>query len=127
MPFAIAASVWGIFGCAVAIFSGAPVISSLGWMGGLWLLSLVDLVALAQAISAVVALGSDVRPEHKPALYTQAMTWGAIKLACLGGFAIVLIAGKGAPAAALLLGLGTMIVVPLAGGFFWSREVLNHA
>jgi hypothetical protein len=98
------------------------------WLAVIWAVALVDLLALAKLIQAVFALagGGDWSP--MPAI--QTFYWGLIKLACLGLFGAILLRDAAVPASGLLLGLATLFVVPIVGGFIWGQRIqgsVNHA
>jgi len=99
------------------------------WLVVLWFLSVADLAAMTFAFRAVFGIMNDA-PEKRAAYVLNASVWGAIKLACVLLFGIVLFKGQNIPSRELLLGMGTMVAVPLAGGFWWSQRALqgsNHA
>jgi hypothetical protein len=96
------------------------------WALGLWLLAVVDLAVLGKTISCVLFLmhsTSEMRSAH----VVQALCWGLFKVVCLGLFIIILLKGQKIPMRGLLLGMGTLVIVPLTGGFFWSQRVLRNA
>ena len=100
------------------------------WLFGLWALSILDLVAISKSISAAVSVMGHTG-EKRAASIIQASYWGLVKLACLGIFIFVLIRASALAAPGLKLGLvtglGTLVIVPLIGGLFWSQRVLRHA
>ena len=96
------------------------------WIFVLWGFSILDLFAIASLFKAVYAL-STAEPEKRGAHVINASVWGMIKLACLGLFGFLLLRGHAIPTRELLLGIATMVVVPLVGGFWWSQKVLHHA
>lgn len=105
-------------------------LSTLKWLLALWALCVLDLLALTKAILAVMVLMSLTDTENdlakRPALSIQAMFWGLMKLVCLGVLGAVLVMkSETIPRFALLAGLGTLIVVPLFGGFWWSFSSLK--
>ena len=90
-------------------------------MVGLGLLCLVDLVALARAVRAIFEYLGAPREKRVP-LLIQASYWAFLKIACLGIFTVVLIRERTIPSAGLLFGMATLVIVPLIGGFWWSRR-----
>jgi hypothetical protein len=126
-PFGIAALIWAVLSIGLCRYFAADTsqfITNLTWMVGLYLLSLCDLVALGKTIEGMlfVAEGSG---ENRAVRALQTFYWALLKLFCLGIFTIVLIKGKSIPSPGLLLGMGTICVVPLLGGLFWSHT--EHA
>jgi hypothetical protein len=124
-PFAFAAIAWAVAAVLLCWYWDGSVLA-FRWMLGLWALCLLDLFAIAKTMAAVIAVSADAAG-NRPALLVQASTWGAIKLACLGLLGILLFRGQSIPSHALLLGLGTLVVVPLIGGLWWSQRALRHA
>lgn len=130
-PFAWASVAWLSIGAAVALTLSsrdtAP--STLSWMLALWLLSVLDLAATGKLVGSFLgaAVSGAENSEKTPAYAIQTFVWGVLKLACLGIFGLVLMRGRMIPTPGLLLGLGTLVVVPLVGGFIWSQRELSHA
>jgi hypothetical protein len=126
-PFLMVAFVWLAVGAALCARFQHPGLSlALGWLAVLWGLCLFDLYALSRAVGALLGLAS-VEGEKRGALIIQASYWGMIKLACLGILGAILLRGHSIPALGLLMGTGTLVVVPLLGGYWWSQKVLRHA
>ena len=130
-PFGFAALVWAVVGFAACKYwsEDASVLQrNLVWHFGLWALCLLDLAALAKTVNGmlIIAAGSSGPvAENRGAYVIHTFSWGLIKLVCLGIFALVMIKGRPVPTAGLLLGMGTLVVVPLVGGFFWSQKALG--
>lgn len=117
ISFLGASLLWLVLSVAVClVFSVSP-----KWAIQLWAMSVVDLWALAKALSAVFGLvGVISSSQNRQKLVIQAFYWGTVKLACLGLFAVVLIKAKSIPSLSLVIGLGTMVTVPLLGGLIYS-------
>lgn len=110
----------------------------LGWRGEFgamrWFLVLsltcfVDLVAIARTMTAAfgwISVADEVS-EKRTAAALQTFYWGAFKLACLGILGMILIRAQSVPGLSLFLGLATLAVLPLVGGYFWSRSKLQTA
>ena len=125
IAFAAIALGWGIFGSALSMkFSSHPQ-SALAWMLVLWMLCVLDLIALAKTVAAATILMSDQFPEKKAAFMVQTLVWGTTKFAVLGFLGIVLWKAQAAPKIAVVLGVATLLVVPLIGGFWWSQVELK--
>ena len=113
-----------LFFCA----RGLEPMRGLFWAAGIWLLCMADLLAMAQVVSQLLQLsGAGPQSTARGPRMMQIFFWGLIKLACLGLFGVILWAGRETPQRALLMGLGTLVVVPLVGGFWWSQRELSHA
>lgn len=98
------------------------------WIFIFWVLSILDLVALAKTLSSVMGLiNSSEKSELRATYMVQTLCWGFFKLACLGLFILVLLKGQNIPWIGLLLGMGTLVVVPVMGGFVWSQRALRNA
>jgi hypothetical protein len=126
LPFLATAFAWLGLG-AIGLFFWEPEAASRpaawSWMVGFWGFCVADLYALARTVFAVLAVAAEESAEARAKLSIQALFWGILKLGCLGLFTLVLIRhGTGIPAKGLLLGLGTLIVVPIVGGYWWSQR-----
>ena len=107
---------WLVAGSVASVGVGA----GLPWFLGIWVLSMADLAALAKVVQVLIA-ASQAATENRKSHVIRAFTWGVVKLACFGLLIAVLVNAKAIPAVALLMGLATLVAVPLAGGFVWSR------
>lgn len=127
-PFLTVACAWLALGLVLcARFPGEESFShAFGYLGLLWLVCLIDLYSLARAVGAVLEHSTAI-PENRGALTIQAFYWGMIKLLCLGILGIILFYGRAIPATSLLVGTGTLVVVPLVGGYRWSQRVPQNA
>lgn len=105
---------------------GSGALLGQNWGLRFWLLAIVDLVALGKVIATVFEImAGDL--EKKRSRILRAFYWGTIKLACLGIFSAVLILGRGIPALSLVMGIGTLVVVPMATGVWWNQRVSQDA
>jgi hypothetical protein len=133
VPFLGAAVIWLALGSALCLWAsrGTGVeFRAWAWLVGIWGLCVLDLLALARVVLGMLAFaggGSEFSTEKKAALGVQTSVWGILKLVCLGTLGATVFVGRNIPSISLLAGLGTLIVVPLAGGFWWSQKVLSHA
>lgn len=122
-PFGIAAIIWAFLSIGICRYFNADTsrfMTSILWLAGLFLLSLCDLVALGKTIEGMIFVASG-EGENRSVRALQTFYWILLKLLCLGIFTVVLIKGRSIPSLGLLLGLGTVGIVPLLGGLFWSR------
>lgn len=125
-PFVWTALAWTLLGTGFVAYTEGDWARATGPFLGLALLSALDLLALAKVVERVLGFAAATSEKRGPAL-VQTFFWGALKLACLGIFILVLSKGVRFAASSLILGLGTLVVVPLVGGYFWSRRDLEHA
>lgn len=119
LPFAMMAVIWWALG---AIFT------NVFWFSVVWLICVFDFFAIFKTIACVLALMSDGQADKKAVILFQTLFWGFMKLACLGllGGLLMMSQKFEIPQKALLMGLGTLIVVPLFGGFWWSRSEIQQ-
>ncbi len=126
-PFLVVGTLWLVLGLGLSIF-GDPALESLKpnlkWMIGLWLLCLVDLFTAGMSLQAAIQVlnGENLSATEKATWIFRAAFWGTLKLVCLAALVVVLIRGQSAPKVALVLGLSTLVVVPLIAGIWWSRK-----
>jgi hypothetical protein len=128
-PFLIAGLVWLFLAGALSVGFNSPEHGywwNLRWTLTLCGVCLFDLYALAKAVSATLALASEDKEKRGP-LIVQASYWGMVKLVCLGILGAILFRGAPVPTLQLMMGSATLIVVPVVGGYWWSRKVLRHA
>ena len=123
-PFLYVAAGWLVVlvGLSVATAPAGELTHFLAWDFSLWCLCLFDLFALMKTIVGALKLMSATLENRGP-LLIQTSFWGMIKIACLGIFTVILIKGQAIPTLALLLGVGTLVVVPLVGGYWWSLRI----
>lgn len=129
-PFLWVGLAWLIIGSVLSCAfrpEGISVSLALFWMVDLWALSMLDLLSMAKLSAGLIALRSDSDTGNPGALQIQALFWGVIKLVCLGLFGAVLLRVQAVPTIALFSGFGTLLVVALVGGFWWSQRELSHA
>lgn len=127
LPFFVVACAWLALGLALcAQFPGSSIGYAFGSLTLLWAVCLLDLYSLARAVGAVLEL-SVTDGENRGRFTIQAFYWGLIKLLCLGILGIILFYGRSIPSAAMLIGTGTLVIVPLVGGYWWSQKVPQNA
>ncbi len=125
-PFIGATIGWAVV-CVALIFglSSDPAAALRGW-GVFYFLGVTDLFFLVKTIAAVIVLMSDQGAENRSAYTIQALVFGSLKMLCLAVIAIFLWKFPEAASRGSLLGLSGLIVVPLAGGFWWSQGQLKE-
>ena len=107
------------------------------WLLGLWFLCSLDLWVLAKTVLASLRwMGAQSGdgpngnngPSDKRVNYSFAtLYWGAFKLICLGLLIVSLLEAQKAPMYSLVLGAGTLLIVPFIGGVFWNQRLLRDA
>jgi hypothetical protein len=126
LPFVWVALAWLAVGLILCYFLAfqAPIGLVFGWFFLLWAICLVDFLSMVISFSKFLDLkAGSIRIRQ----FFEAAFWGAVKLVCLGLFGIVLLKGRSIPTVGLLAGFGTLFIVPLVGGFWWSFKEFLHA
>jgi hypothetical protein len=124
--FMLTAMAWAVIALGITLF-GTPredVSRALGWLGVFFGVSMADLYSIARLVGTVLELMATPPEKLLPGLI-QASYWGILKLACLGIFSVLVFKGHDIPVTALLSGVGTMVFVPLVGGYWWSKGQLE--
>ena len=125
-PFLIASVLWLAIGtllCRGLSHAHDDFGHTYRWMILLWAVCLADLGALAKTVHALIQIAAGAG-EKQPILLIETFFWGFLKLICLGIFGVLMFRGEPIPSVSLLVGFGTLIVVPLFGGMLWSRTGL---
>lgn len=91
-------------------------IKAVGWFLTFWSLSLLNLFFLARASEAIMDL-----MVKKKANAMEAILWSFLKITTLGLIAFFLFRARDTSILAIVLGLATMILVPLFGGLWWNQ------
>jgi hypothetical protein len=131
LPFILTSIAWFTLWTVWCLTAGnTDSLSIFKWFLAIWALCVLDLLALSKVILTAVALmalsSSEADLAKRPALTVQTMFWGVMKLACLGVLGAVLVIKSGSvPRLSLMAGLGTLVAVPLFGGFWWSMTSLK--
>ncbi|MDR3607486.1 MAG: hypothetical protein P4M08_08905 [Oligoflexia bacterium] len=126
--FGLAGLIWLLLSAAICFKLSpdkAELRRSLTWLCILFGLSILDLFALAQALSGLFDL---MRNESEKPIFLVFRTsyWASIKLVCLIFLGFLMARGSsssGIPTPGLLTGISTLMVVPLLGGVFWQLFV----
>ena len=128
-PFFWCSVAWLAAGGTLSVALPAGALSAAPWFLAFWGLSVLDLLALSRVVQSLLSLVAieEKDLEKRPALIIQSFYWGFLKIGCLGAFGIVLFFSTSISKLSMFLGLGTLVIVPLFGGFLWSQRVLKHA
>jgi hypothetical protein len=125
-PFVVTAVLWAI-ACFVLLFTLDPNPNgALPTFFVFYGLALSDLFFLVKTIAATLHLMSDQGAKNRTAYAIQAFIYGGLKLACLGAIGLSLWKFSNASSLGILLGLSALVVIPLAGGFWWSQNELKN-
>lgn len=116
-PFFYVALGWLLLGVIFCLLPGRA--EYLSWLFGLWFLSVFDLFALAKAAQSAINLASGKKDSGMSV--SGFLIWGALKMICLGAIIGVLFFAKEVAGSVLVIGVGTLVVVPLFGGAWWFR------
>jgi hypothetical protein len=123
--FAFVSLLWliiGAAGCRYFSVNTADFHHNMAWLLGLWGLCLFDLFTLGKTVEGLLSLVANTA-ENRAFSTIQTFSWGFLKLVCLGIFILLMSHGKSIPTAGLLLGMGTLAIVPLVGGLGVFRNV----
>ena len=116
-PFWLTGAAWAALGVALNFGSG---ISGWGWFLAVWGACSVDFWVTAELLRRMLLTKGDEGTETAPIAATVVL--GIAKVACLGLVGVVLWAGRNSPLRAILMGLSTLVVVPLLGGLWWYQK-----
>lgn len=126
-PFALTTAGWGIFGILIMLgFTPEPYLAS-AWFCGFFAVAALNLFFLVKTIAMTMHLMSHQGTEKRAASGIQIVFWGVLKLSALGVLIALVLKGENSgkvPMLAILMGLGTAALVPLVGGFIWSKKAL---
>ncbi|MBU6375339.1 MAG: hypothetical protein KGQ59_05045 [Bdellovibrionales bacterium] len=122
MPFLGAAGIWLVLGLGLIFFVSDPEsrVLAFGWFLLLWFLALADFVTIAALVFSIVYW--EGTPD-KARLGIRMGLLGVLKVGLLVIFGTILSLRHGIPTSSLLVGTGTLIVVPIFGGLAWSFKV----
>jgi hypothetical protein len=124
-PFLWATLGWAILSVAVLLFIADDVGQSMRSLAIYFTLAGTDLFFLVKIVAALMHLMSDQGAKNRTAYAIQAFVFGGLKLICLGMIGLCLWKLPSTSSGGILFGLGTLVVVPLLGGFLWSQAELK--
>ncbi|MEN9723987.1 MAG: hypothetical protein RJB38_1973 [Pseudomonadota bacterium] len=121
-PFFWASFLWLLLGLVLAagVFSSGNFFKEMVWFVVFWSLGVGDLATIAALVFAITSWGES-SDRVKMGLRITILT--GLKVTLLLIFGAILFLKHGIPQSSLLVGLGTLIVVPLLGGLFWTFQV----
>jgi hypothetical protein len=116
-----AALIWGALSVVLCFFHGrGTFFVEAAWSLAVCALCTLGLIALGKLLAGVFYIVTSTS-QNRLTYLVQTSVWVMIKLACFLILNVILIKSDAVPRFALLLGLGTLGVVPLLGGVCWSR------
>jgi len=120
-PFFWAGLAWLGMGLVVMGLISAPEnrLALTGWFTLFWLLGMADLATIAALVFSMVTWQDT---DDKARMGIRVAILGIAKITLLLIFGAILFLRHGIPQSSLLVGLATLIVVPLLGGFAWSFQ-----
>lgn len=122
-PFLVVALGWGIIGFLILYFWFEKTdtrLEALSWWFRFWFLAVCDLFFLAKGVASLLQIMSEPVKSYSFGKTLALFFWGTMKVVCLGIILLLLVQFRDAPAVSIILGLTTLVVVPLFGGIFWS-------
>jgi hypothetical protein len=117
-PFAWAGGAWLVLGTVgiAALASPEARMASIGWFLLFWILGVAD---LATIVGLVFSMVTSQNTRDKARIGFRIAVLAIAKVALLLIFGAILFLRDGIPQSSLLVGLATLIVVPLLGGLAW--------
>jgi hypothetical protein len=109
---------WLLMGSLGLLLQAAPMeekVRGLGVFLVLGLLCLGDLLSLSSLVKILVEIKSEER-EKLPERIIRAAIYGTMKVCCLLGIVVVLKLGRSVPSFALIMGVSTLVIVPIISG-----------
>lgn len=91
------------------------------WFLALFFGSVVNLFALSKAVGKVIEWMQYSGQNRSSGLLVEILFWGTLKFGCLILLGSLIWRSRSVPGMTLVLGLSTLVVVPLFGGYLWSR------
>jgi hypothetical protein len=122
--FVNVAVAWGLIGSSLVFFLQPEhgLAFNLRWYSGLWACSGINLFALSKTVSKVLLLMSDNVGQQRAQILIQVFFWASLKLGFLTLLGSLIWHSQSVPGMTLLLGLSTLVVVPIVGSYLWSRK-----
>ena len=135
-PWIEVVAFWVVLG-SVAVYYFAPLQAGelLPRFLGLTSLGLIDLFTTGGLLRVVISIAAG-REKNGLGAAIRASSWGTIKLVSVGLLTVTIWRSRGSPPLPLILGLTTLVVVPIIGGIRWHllnlrnqrfRKVVVHA
>lgn len=121
-PFLKAAVAYGLIGLSITLgFTPDPRVGSF-WFSLLFFLSVGNLFFLGKVVAVLIDLMSHQGTQKGLYSFSHALRYGTMKFALLGAILITVWKSETAPMLARMLGLGTLVAIPLLGGIGMSQK-----
>lgn len=113
--------IWFFLGLGFVLWISIPDLRWVagGWFSLFWVLVMVDFATIAGLVGSML-LWQD--SSDRARLGVRVAVLGVLKVLWLVLFGAILFLKHGIPNPSLLVGLGTLIIVPLFGGLAWSFQ-----
>lgn len=122
LPFLLVGVIWLVLGIVIGF--QINVLLAVRWFVILWGLTVLDLLFLAKALLLVLKfVGGSNKQEL---LVIPIIFWAVLKFTFFCGLTIILLKVSGIPSFSLLMGLSTLVVIPLCGGMLWNYSWFRH-
>lgn len=118
--FGIASASWYIIGCIILYFSGRSFTSDLVYFTLVFLWAHLNLVFLMMLMKTLFQFIKTEDANERNTLRFKILFWGTLKVSCLLFGVVFLWAGSDITGLALVLGVTSLLVVPLVGGLLWK-------
>ena len=109
----------------ILLLSFPEMLRTVKWFGIISISVVCDFFLLAQLMGCVVQLVTKAKSDSTSLL--NVFFWGTLKVAAFGVVLVALVRAAEAPKGAIFLGLGTLLVVPLATGLWWNKKEASYA
>lgn len=118
--FGFASFGWYIIGCLILGFSGRSFTSDLVYFTAVFLWAHLNLFFLMMLMKTLFQFIKAESADERNALRFGILIWGSLKVSCLLFGVVFLWAGSDITGLALVLGVSSLLVVPLVGGLLWK-------
>jgi len=118
-PFLGALLAWGIIGGGTTFAVSATPSRALGVFGIMGFLGVLDLFFILKTVAAVMHLMSDQGAKNRTGYAIQTLLYGSGKVMCLLLIGLGLWKVPKGMIAGTVLGISTLVAVPLLGSVFW--------
>lgn len=119
-PFVWTALGWGVVSTLVVLgFTPDPYFAFASF-GILFVLCVLDLFFLVKTVAVILELVSYQGAEKQTRHAIRLAFWASAKFFTLAVLVVIVWKARGVPVLSWSMGIGTLIVVPLLGGLWWS-------
>ncbi|MEK7397076.1 MAG: hypothetical protein AAB116_09080 [Candidatus Poribacteria bacterium] len=93
----------------------------------LWVLSLLDLFVLAKMVKSALFLAVGTEQKKRGQTVGKLFFWGLIKVFIFILFVLFFMKASVIPGLVLVIGLSTLVIIPIVSGWIWARESMRYA